>query len=219
MGTLATSARAWLGGVVCSACCATAAAAHPHIWIEAQETLRFDAQGRVDAVLAHWEFDDLYSAFSLEGLDANGDGVYTAEELEPMRAQMHTSLRTFGYFTTITADDRPLAYVDATELNLSVDGGILRLDAVLPLADPVDPHTAKLALQLLDPTYYVALDLAEVDPVRLTGAVPDGCSSTVELPRDGNDPAPTLSDNLASNADLARSYAMADAATIRVVCS
>ena len=88
----------------------------------------------------------------------------------------------------ITADDRPLAYVDATELNLSVDGGILRLDAVLPLAAPVDPRTARIALQLMDPTYYVALDLAEVDPVRLTGDVPDGCSSTVEPPRDGDDP-------------------------------
>ena len=216
---MAIAVRAWLGGAICSACCATPAAAHPHIWIEAQETLRFDIQGRIDAVLAHWEFDDLYSAFSLEGLDANGDGAYTAEELEPMRSQMHASLRTFGYFTTITADDRPLAYVDATELNLSVEGGILRLDAVLPLAAPVDPRVARIALQLLDPTYYVALDLAEVDPVRLAGKVPDGCSSSVEPPRDGDDPAPTLSDNLASNAELARSYAMADAATIRVVCS
>jgi ABC-type uncharacterized transport system substrate-binding protein len=206
-------------GAACLMGLPVAASAHPHIWVDAQETLHFDDQGRIDAVIAHWEFDDLYSAFSLEGLDLDGDGAYTAAELEPMRSQMHASLRTFGYFTTVTVDGHPLGFVDATTLNLSVDGGILRLDAVLPLAAPVDPRTAKFELQVLDPSYYVALDLAEVDPVRLQGPVPAGCASVVDAPRDADEPAPTLSDNLATNADLARSYAMDDASMIRVVCS
>jgi ABC-type uncharacterized transport system substrate-binding protein len=192
--------------------------AHPHIWVDVQATLRFDAQGRLDAILAHWSFDDLYSAFSLEGLDRDGDGAYTAAELEPMRSQMHTALRSFGYFTTVTAGSRPRSYADATELNLSVASGILILDAVLPLAEPIDPRTAKVELQLFDPTYYVALGLAEADPVRLTGAVPTGCAGVVDPARDAAQ-APTLSDDLATNADLARSYAMDDAPSVWVMCS
>ena len=210
---------ALLGGVAGWVLSSAGAWAHPHIWVEAQETLRFDAQGRIDAVLAHWEFDDLYSAFTLDGLDENGDGAYSAEELEPMRAQIHSSLRTFGYFTTITAEDRPLDYAEATQIELSADDGILRLDAVLPLLAPVDPRQDKVALQISDPSYYIAFDLAQVDPVRLAGTVPDGCSGVAQRPRDADDPAPTLSDDLATNAELARSYALDDASTIRVVCS
>lgn len=211
-------ARAVLGAVCCSACFCTGVSAHPHIWVEAQETLRFDAQGRIDAVLAHWEFDDLYSAFSLDGLDADGDGAYTAAELEPMRSQIHASLRTFGYFTTLSADAQPRAYAEATELTLSADGGIMRLNAVLPLIAPVDPRTESVALQLSDPSYYIAFDLAQLDPVRLEGAVPAGCSGVVERPGNGDEPAPTLSDDLASNADLAQSYAADAASAIRIVC-
>jgi ABC-type uncharacterized transport system substrate-binding protein len=213
------AARAWLAGLAGLACFPAGVSAHPHIWIEAQETLRFDSQGLIDAVLAHWSFDDLYSAFSLEGLDLDGDGAYTAAELEPMRSQMHSSLRAFGYFTTVTADGHPLGYADATELSLSVDGGVLVLDAVLPLAKPVDPRAIGVELLLFDPTYYVALSLAEVDPARLAGAVPAGCASVVDAPRDADQQAPTLSDDLATNADLARSYAMDGAPAIRVACS
>lgn len=216
---LAPAMRVLLAGVVASACMPTGAAAHPHIWVEARETLRFDPQGRIEAVLAHWEFDDLYSAFSLDGLDLNGDGAYTAEELEPLRSQVHSSLRSFGYFTTLTANDRPLAYAEATELTLSADGGIMRLDAVLPLTRPVDPRAAKIALQVSDPSYYIAFDIAAVDPVRLAGVVPEGCSGVVDRPRDADEPAPTLSDDMATDADLARSYAADDASTIRVICS
>lgn len=63
----------------------------------------------------------------------------------------------------------------------------------------------------------MALDLAWTDPVRLVGSVPAGCASTVQAPRDPDTPAPTLSDDLATNADLARSYAMDDAPSVRVM--
>lgn len=195
------------------------ASAHPHIWVEAQETLRFDPQGRIEAVLAHWTFDDLYSAFSLDGLDVDGDGSYTAAELEPMRSQVHASLRTFGYFTTLTAGDEPQAFAEGTQVTMFADGGILRLDAVLPLAVPVDPRTARVTLQVSDPSYYIAFDLAEVEPARLAGAAPDGCRAVVDRPRDADEPAPTLSDDRATDVDLARSYAADDAATIRVICA
>ncbi len=212
-------ARPWLTCLAGLTCLPSVASAHPHIWIEAQETLRFDGHGRIDAVLAHWQFDDLYSAFTLEGLDRDGDGTYSTAELEPMRAQMHESLRSFGYFTMVTADDRPLSFADATEVSLAVEDGILILNAVLPLTTPIDPRGGRFALQVLDPSYYVAFDLAATDPVHLAGDVPAGCASSVQEPRDPDTPAPTLSDDLAINADLARSYAMADAPQIRVACS
>jgi ABC-type uncharacterized transport system substrate-binding protein len=30
-----------------------------------------------------WTFDEFYSAMAVQGLDTNGDGVYSAEELKP----------------------------------------------------------------------------------------------------------------------------------------
>ena len=31
-----------------------------------------------------WAFDEMYAAFALSGLDTNGDGVYSDEELKPL---------------------------------------------------------------------------------------------------------------------------------------
>ena len=31
-----------------------------------------------------WTFDEMYTSFAVEGLDANGDGLYSEEELKPL---------------------------------------------------------------------------------------------------------------------------------------
>ena len=38
----------------------------------------FNEQGQVTALNLMWTFDDAYAQMALEGLDANGDGVYSA---------------------------------------------------------------------------------------------------------------------------------------------
>ncbi|OWT75077.1 hypothetical protein CEY04_20300 [Achromobacter sp. HZ28] len=47
---------------------ATAAQAHPHMWIDAQAALVFDGQGRLEAVRERWKFDEMFVAHTTQGL-------------------------------------------------------------------------------------------------------------------------------------------------------
>ena len=56
-------------------------AAHPHIFVEAKATITFDDAGQVLSVHHQWTFDEAYSAWAVQGLDADLDGQVTTEEL------------------------------------------------------------------------------------------------------------------------------------------
>ena len=79
--------RRWAAGAAFLATVAAAtvpAVAHPHVWIEMRSDVVFNEQGQVTALNLMWTFDDGYAQLALEGLDANGDGVYSAGELEAL---------------------------------------------------------------------------------------------------------------------------------------
>ena len=43
----------------------------------------FNDAGLITAVNVEWTFDDGYTQMALDGLDSNGDSVYSQDELEP----------------------------------------------------------------------------------------------------------------------------------------
>jgi ABC-type uncharacterized transport system substrate-binding protein len=61
----------------------TCALAHPHIFVEARVEFLTDPQGRFTGVTIDWTYDDLISLALLSdrGMDADFDGVLTADEL------------------------------------------------------------------------------------------------------------------------------------------
>ncbi|MCW2306040.1 HoxN/HupN/NixA family nickel/cobalt transporter [Rhodobium gokarnense] len=75
------------------------ALAHPHVFIEAKAEIVYDGKGNVVAIRHHWRFDDAFSAFAIQGLDTNGDGEYTREELADLADVNVNSLKDWGYFT------------------------------------------------------------------------------------------------------------------------
>jgi ABC-type uncharacterized transport system substrate-binding protein len=66
---------------------------HPHEWVDVASEVLFDAQGRVTAVRHHWRFDEAFSAFAVQGLDTDSDGLYSAEELAPLAQENVESLK------------------------------------------------------------------------------------------------------------------------------
>ena len=63
---------------------AAPAFAHPHVWIAMRSDVVFNAKGEVSGIAVEWTFDDGYAQVALDGLDTNGDGVYSQSELEPL---------------------------------------------------------------------------------------------------------------------------------------
>ena len=77
---------------------ATAAFAHPHVWVTYETTVVYD-KGTITGLDHVWAFDDMYTAMAIEGLDKNKDGTYDREELAELAKVNLEGLKDFDYFT------------------------------------------------------------------------------------------------------------------------
>ncbi len=86
--------------------CVEAAAAHPHVWATVRSEIVFGPDHRITGIRHHWTFDEFYTAMAVQGLDANGDGVFSKEELQPLAQVNVESLKEFDYFTFVHLERR-----------------------------------------------------------------------------------------------------------------
>ena len=173
----ATAWTRWTFTALAATFAATPAFAHPHVWVEAHEKVMFDKAGKVEGVRNDWVFDEMYSAFAVQGL-AKPDQIATTQQLAPLAKTNVDSLKEFDYFTYAKTDGHKVEFgapVDYT-LEERPDKRVV-LHFTLPLKTPLKTGRY-MSLQVYDPTYFVDFELAEKDPVQLAGA-PDGCSKTV----------------------------------------
>jgi len=172
------------------------AEAHPHVWVDAASEILFDASGRIQGVRHHWRFDEGFSAFAAQGLDEDGDGALTREELQPLAQVNVESLSEYDFFTFLnegSGESGGAAKFGAPESYwLEQMDGRLVLHFTLPLADPIAPKGA-VTLDVYDPEYFVAFSLPSEEAVRLTDA-PSGCRLSVSLAKELD---PTAQDMLA----------------------
>ncbi len=162
------------------------ASAHPHVWVTAVTELVYGPDGALTAVRHVWTFDDMFSAYALQGIETKTKGVYTREELAPLAQTNVDSLKEFGFFTFARAADvsgrRKQTFEEPVDYYLEQANGALTLHFTLPLKVPV--KSRELSVEIYDPTYFVDFALAKTDPVRLVGA-PAGCTLSVVRPSDG----------------------------------
>jgi ABC-type nickel/cobalt efflux system permease component RcnA/ABC-type uncharacterized transport system substrate-binding protein len=168
------------------ALCAAAggAQAHPHVFVVAREEVAFDAEGRAAGIGHAWQFDEGFSAFAVQGLDADRDGVYSQEELAPLAQVNVESLKEYGYFTFVELDGKQVAIGDPKRYWLRFEDGRLSLFFDTPLVEPVNLAGRTLRVDVYDPQYYVAIDLVPKNPFTLTGDVPLGCKVEVKTPEE-----------------------------------
>jgi ABC-type uncharacterized transport system substrate-binding protein len=154
--------------------------AHPHVFVEGKAEIIFGANKRISAIRNIWRFDEAYSAFADTGLDANGDGTFSKEELAPLAKVNVDSLKEYAYFTYLRDGKTRLAFKPPTDYFLTEDKGQLTLYFTLPLAQPVTV-TDKTVLEIFDPEYFIAFSFPKIGAVKLTNA-PAGCSADFHPP-------------------------------------
>ncbi len=160
----------------------TAAHAHPHVWVTVKTELLFDARKQLTGFRHQWTFDEAYSAFAVEGSDANQDGAYDREELKALAEVNISSLKEFDYFTFPRNAGQALARVAPKDYWLEYHDKKLTLFFTLPLAKPLPISEAKgFSFAIYDPTNYVDFGLAKQNPVKLIDA-PTGCVPEVSDP-------------------------------------
>ena len=167
------------GALVCGG---NAAQAHPHVWITASSELIYAPDGSISGVRHAWTFDDMFSTYALQGLEAKTRGAYSREELGPLAQTNVESLKEYGFFTFAKADGKKAKFQEPVDYFLEYKDAALTLHFTLPLKTPVKPR--ELVLDVFDPEFFIDFKFADKDPVRLVGA-PAACQMTFQRPSDG----------------------------------
>ena len=156
------------------------AVAHPHVWIEMRSDVVFNDQGQVTALNLMWTFDDAYAQMALDGLDTNGDGVYSPSEIEPLTKENIASLKDYDYFTVMRFNGEKQALGEVKEFGQIWSNDKLQLHLQVPLKTPVDPTKGEFVAKVYDPDFFIAIDYVKDEPVTVIGAMPKNCELVVK---------------------------------------
>jgi ABC-type uncharacterized transport system substrate-binding protein len=160
---------------------AAPARAHPHVWVTMHTELVYAPDGSITGVRHHWAFDDMFSAFATQGMEAKEKGKFTREELAPLAKVNVESLKEYDYFTYATADGKKAELTEpAPDYWLDFNASILTLNFTLPFKTPI--KAKELKVEVYDPTIFVDFEWAKKEPVHLVGA--PHCKADVVMPRE-----------------------------------
>jgi ABC-type uncharacterized transport system substrate-binding protein len=154
------------------------AEAHPHVWVTFDSELLYGADGSMTGVRHTWTFDDMFSAYALQGMPHAKKGQYTRQELASLAQTNVDSLKEYGYFTFARADGKKLKFADPVDYWLEYRNPALVLHFTLPLKAPA---AAKIMqIEVYDPSIFVDFEFAKDRPVLVNGA--PQCVATYDLP-------------------------------------
>src|SRR5471030_921752 len=158
-----------------------AASAHPHVCVTMKSEVLYAPDGKVTGVRHAWSFDDMFSAFATQGLDAKEKGKFTREELAPLAKVNIESLKEYDYFTYAFADGVKAPMIDPLpDAWLEFTDQVLTLHFTVPFKTPV--KAKELKIEIYDPTIFVDFSFDKKAPVQLVGA--PQCKLDVALPRE-----------------------------------
>src|SRR5678810_1273321 len=162
---------------------ASPAAAHPHVWATVRSEILLDPNHQITGIRHAWTFDDFYSAMAVQGLNTNGDGVFSAEELKPLAEVNVKSLKDFDYFTFVhVGDGDNLPLKPPENYSLDYDKGLLTLHLTLPLEKPLDAQSQEVQVDVYDPSFFVDFGFATEAQVKLSGNAVKGCTAEIKKP-------------------------------------
>lgn len=161
---------------------ASAAWAHPHVMVTAKAQIIYGKDGKVTAIRHAWAFDETYSVYAVQGLDADKNGILTSAELAELAKVNVESLAEFGYFTIAKANGKAQPFGAPFDYELAFANNVLTLTFTLPLASPAVANRS-FGLEIADPTWFVAFTLAPGDDAVVLKDAPAGCVLKLTRPK------------------------------------
>jgi ABC-type uncharacterized transport system substrate-binding protein len=156
------------------------ATAHPHVLVDVQVELLFDAPGRLTHVRNIWQFDPAFSLFATLGLARDNDGALSEEVLARLAKGYVDALKDYGFFNALTVGKQRATLAFPDNYSLRVQNRQLTLVFDLPVNRPT--RAGDITLKVYDPEYFVAFGFAKKDPVTLQQP-PPGCTTQLEPPQ------------------------------------
>ncbi|MGI9354830.1 MAG: DUF1007 family protein [Rhizobiaceae bacterium] len=159
------------------------AVAHPHEFVTMRITAQFDENGHVVGLLYNWTFDPFFTAYAVEGEDANKNGVAEQAELDSLLNNILGNIHGNNYFTAFDGNGAvptfktaiPIASEMSSEQQL-----VVTFD--LPFAQPIDPKKKAIRYAVYDDEFYIAMTHdPDAKAVELVNA-PSNCKFDLEEP-------------------------------------
>ena len=141
----------------------TPANAHPHVWVKVNSELVYAPDGTVTGVRHVWTFDDMFSTYAVQGIEAKQKGVFTREQLAPVAEENVSSMKELEYFTFAKTDGKKTKFRDPVDYWLEFKDEMLTLHFFLPLEAPA--KAANLNLEVFDPEFFIDFELAARHPL------------------------------------------------------
>ncbi len=186
------------------------ASAHPHVWVDVETEIVTGPNQEITGFRHKWTFDEMYSEFAVQGLDTNGDGIYSKDELNPLAQTNVEALKEFEYFTFafLGKDKLPLAE-PKPDYRLEYKNKLLTLYFTLPLANPVPrERMSEFSFAIYDPGMYVAMTLDKKAPVKIASAKPLPCRAHIgSRPSEQDANAAGLGENIDPASNLGLQFA------------
>lgn len=158
--------------------CVNRAAAHPHVWVTFHSEMLYAADGSMTGIRHDWTFDEMFSAYALQGISHARKGQYTRQELAPLAQTNMDSLKEYDYFTYARTDGKKLKFAAPVDYWLEYKNAALTLHFTLPLQAPVAAKAIRT--EIYDPSIFVDFEFAKDQPVSLNGA--PQCLVSYDLP-------------------------------------
>ncbi|WP_175478718.1 DUF1007 family protein [Rubrimonas cliftonensis] len=153
------------------------AAAHPHVFVDAEIVFRLGEGGALEALRVTWAFDAFYSMLLLAEMGMDPVAAPDAAALAALAALQPDWARDFGGAGAARYDEAEIALAPAEAVSAEVADGRLRIAFDRPLAAPVDPSAGAVLAEVYDPTFFVAYSMLEAPRVEGPGA--EDCSAVL----------------------------------------
>jgi ABC-type uncharacterized transport system substrate-binding protein len=150
--------------------------AHPHVYVDMATSIAMTPDGKIKGVVLNWAFDDAYAQVALEGMDANGDGTYSPEELAQLTKENLESIADYGYFTVMRQSMKRLEVAGPGTSVQTYENQKLRLQYELLLKEPIDPKSGEFEVKVFDPEFYIGFNYTPENPTAVQGTLPAGCA-------------------------------------------
>lgn len=152
------------------------ACAHPHVFVDADLQLEASDDGALRKIRHEWTFDDMYSAFAVQGLP-RANGAPTEAALARLAEEIVEKLEDVEFFTSAGAQGHDLQTTGAQDARAAFVDGRLRLSFTV-LLRAIGGPADKVDVRVYDPQYVVAITVR--DAVKIVG--PARCRHALTRP-------------------------------------
>ncbi|MCC5993561.1 MAG: DUF1007 family protein [Rhodobacteraceae bacterium] len=201
---------------------ASAAQAHPHIFVDAGLEIIFDDHGQPEALRISWRYDPMFSMLLVSdlGLDPDFTGTVNEDERAVLNGFDMNWIEGYHGDTHVTQKDSALALSGPVEWTSDYKDGELRSTHLRRFIDLPDP-AREWVVAVYDPTYFTSYSIATTPLI--TGR--DDCRARIFEPdwdaaRDHLDAA--LDEILGAGGDIEAEFPMVGAMfseEVRITCA